>query len=122
LRARQRFFRLELPAVRDDGDYLRRRYFDNKAVVDLTVSDHTRKRYVLDPAGTILRDRYEFMGYRLLREGLEAGDLHCRNSARFRSFDTETGWTIKCRIGTRRVSRRAPVSRHSEGERHAWHR
>jgi len=24
------------------------------------------KRYVLDPAGTIIRDRYEFMIYRLL--------------------------------------------------------
>lgn len=45
-RARQRFFRFELPAVRDDVDYLRRRYFDNKAVADLTVSDHTRKRHV----------------------------------------------------------------------------
>ena len=43
-RARQRFFRFELPAVRDDVDYLRRRYFDNKAVADLTVSDHTRRR------------------------------------------------------------------------------
>jgi hypothetical protein len=45
-RARQRFFRFELPAVRDDVDYLRRRYFDNRAVADLTVSDHTRKRHV----------------------------------------------------------------------------
>jgi hypothetical protein len=45
-RARQRFFRFELPAVGDDVDYLRRRYFDNKAVADLTVSDHTRKRHV----------------------------------------------------------------------------
>jgi len=32
-RARQCFFRLEPPAVRDDGDYLRRRYFDNKALL-----------------------------------------------------------------------------------------
>jgi hypothetical protein len=30
-RARQRFFRFELPAVRLDVDYLRRRYFDNVA-------------------------------------------------------------------------------------------
>ena len=45
-RARQRFFRFELPAVRDDVDYLRRRYFGNKVVADLTVSDHTRKRHV----------------------------------------------------------------------------
>jgi TnpA family transposase len=47
------------------------------------------KRYVLDPAGTIIRDRYEFMVYRQLRDGLEAGDLHCRDSARFRSFDDD---------------------------------
>jgi hypothetical protein len=37
-RARRRFFRFELPAVRDDVDYLRRRYFDNVAVADLSVS------------------------------------------------------------------------------------
>jgi hypothetical protein len=47
------------------------------------------KRYVLDPAGTLIRDRYEFMVYRLLRDGLEAGDLHCRASVRFRSFDDD---------------------------------
>jgi hypothetical protein len=45
-RARQRFFRFELPAVRDDVDYLRRRYFDNVAVADLTVSLHTRQRHI----------------------------------------------------------------------------
>jgi hypothetical protein len=45
-RTRQRFFRFELPAVRDDVDYLRRRYFDNVAVVDLAVSLHTRQRHI----------------------------------------------------------------------------
>ena len=47
------------------------------------------KRHLLEPSGTIIRDRYEFMVYRQLRDGLEAGDLHCRNSARFRSFDDD---------------------------------
>lgn len=47
------------------------------------------KRYLLEPSGTIIRDRYEFMVYRQLRDGLEAGDLHCRDSARFRSFDDD---------------------------------
>jgi hypothetical protein len=47
------------------------------------------KRYLLDPSGVIVRDRYEFMVYRQLRDGLEAGDLHCRDSARFRSFDDD---------------------------------
>ena len=45
-RARQRLFHFELPAVRDDVDYLRRRYFDNVAVADLTVSLHTRQRHI----------------------------------------------------------------------------
>ncbi|MDX2435714.1 MAG: DUF4158 domain-containing protein, partial [Acidobacteriota bacterium] len=44
--ARNPFFRFELPAVRNDADYLRRRYFDNVAVADLTVSLHTRQRHV----------------------------------------------------------------------------
>ena len=43
------------------------------------------RRYV----EAVVRDRYEFMVYRQLRDGLEAGDLHCRDSARFRSFDSE---------------------------------
>jgi TnpA family transposase len=47
------------------------------------------KRYLLEPSGAIIRDRYEFMVYRQLRDGLEAGDLHCRDSARFRSFDDD---------------------------------
>lgn len=42
-RARQRFFRFELPAVRDDVDYLRRRYFGVivKSGVQARVSAHT---------------------------------------------------------------------------------
>jgi hypothetical protein len=47
------------------------------------------KRYLLEPSGAIIRDRYEFMVYRQLRDGLEAGDLHCRDSARYRSFDDD---------------------------------
>ncbi len=47
------------------------------------------KRYLLEPSGAVIRDRYEFMVYRQLRDGLEAGDLHCRDSARFRSFDDD---------------------------------
>ncbi len=58
-RARQRFFRFEIPAVRDDVDYLRRRYFDNVAVADLAVSLHTRQRHI----DTILRlFRYRLCG------------------------------------------------------------
>lgn len=36
-----------------------------------------------------LADRYEFLIYRLLRTGLESGDLSCRESLRFRSLDDD---------------------------------
>jgi len=35
----------------------------------------------------MIRDRYEFMVYRQLRDGLESRYLHCHDSSRFRSFD-----------------------------------
>ena len=35
----------------------------------------------------LLADRYEFLVYRLLRNGLEAGDIFCRDSVRFQSFE-----------------------------------
>jgi TnpA family transposase len=47
------------------------------------------RRYLLDINGGIIRDRYEFLVYRLLRDRLEAGDLYCRDSARFRSLDDD---------------------------------
>lgn len=34
-------------------------------------------------------DRYEFLVYRLLRSGVEAGDIFCRDSVRFRSFEDD---------------------------------
>jgi TnpA family transposase len=37
----------------------------------------------------LLPDRYEFLVYRLLRHGLEAGDVFCRDSVRFRSFEDD---------------------------------
>jgi TnpA family transposase len=37
----------------------------------------------------LLPDRYEFLVYRLLRHGLEAGDIFCRDSVRFRSFEDD---------------------------------
>ena len=51
------------------------------------------KRYLYgtDASGhkRLLPDRYEFCIYRLLRDRLEAGDLFCRDSLRFRSFDDD---------------------------------
>jgi len=40
--------------------------------------EHNRKR--------LLPDRYEFLLYRHLRQGIEAGDIFCRGSVRFRSI------------------------------------
>ena len=37
----------------------------------------------------LLRDRYEFLVYRLLRNGLESGDIFCHDSVRFRSFEDD---------------------------------
>lgn len=51
------------------------------------------KRYLYqslaDGQQRIRPDRYEFLVYRLLRHGLEAGDIFCRESVRFRSFEDD---------------------------------
>jgi len=52
---------------------------------------YKRYLYVQEDAGPkqLIPDRYEFLVYRLLRNGLEAGDLFCRESVRFRSFEDD---------------------------------
>jgi len=51
------------------------------------------RRYLYEQVGREARrlrvDRYEFWVYRLVRQGLEAGDLSCRQSVRFRSFEDD---------------------------------
>ncbi|SHJ31671.1 Transposase and inactivated derivatives, TnpA family [Rubritalea squalenifaciens DSM 18772] len=53
------------------------------------------KRYLYDPSpdpesrNQLNPNRYEFLVYRLLRDRLEAGDLFCRDSVRFRSFEDD---------------------------------
>jgi TnpA family transposase len=51
----------------------------------------TRYLYAHEAQGQqrLLPDRYEFLVYRLLRNGLEAGDIFCRDSVRFRSFEED---------------------------------
>jgi hypothetical protein len=53
----------------------------------------TATRYLLAPgAGShrpLLVDRYEFLVYRLLWHELEAGNIFCRDSVRFRSFEDD---------------------------------
>jgi hypothetical protein len=50
-------------------------------------------------------DRYEYLVYRLLRDRLEAGDLFCRDSLRFRSFEDDLlddrQWQEKDRLVTK---------------------
>jgi len=52
---------------------------------------YKRYLYVQEDAGPkqLISDRYEFLVYRLLRNGLEAGDLFCRESVQFRSFEDD---------------------------------
>ena len=54
------------------------------------IPDNT-KRYLYEQETPgqkrLLVDRYEFLVYRLLRNGLEAGDIFCWDSVRFRSFE-----------------------------------
>lgn len=38
----------------------------------------------------LLVDRYEFLVYRLLRNGLEAGEVFCHDSVRFRSSEDDS--------------------------------
>jgi len=59
------------------------------------------KRFILEPMKRylyaqdthgkrqLLPNRYEFLVYRLLRNSLEAGDIFCRDSVRFRSFEDD---------------------------------
>jgi hypothetical protein len=53
----------------------------------------TAKRYLYAPGANghrqLLSDRYEFLVYRLLRHGLEAGNVFCRDSVSFRSFEDD---------------------------------
>ena len=50
-----------------------------------------RYLYTTNDAGEnqLLVDRYEFLIYRLLRSNLESGDVFCRHSVRFRSFEDD---------------------------------
>ncbi|MEM9008534.1 MAG: Tn3 family transposase [Cyanobacteria bacterium P01_F01_bin.86] len=50
------------------------------------------KRYLYasgEDDAKLLPDRYEFLVYRLLRNGLESGDVFCRDSVRFRSLEDD---------------------------------
>lgn len=61
--------------------------FDSDELPDRFITD-SMKRYIYQQK-IILVDRYEFLIYRLLRNRLEAGDIFCRDSIRFRSFEDD---------------------------------
>lgn len=48
-----------------------------------------RYLYTQDAEPQLIADRYEFLVYRQLRNGLEAGDIFCRDSVHFRSFEDD---------------------------------
>lgn len=84
------------------------------------ISDSTKRYlYAQDKGGSrILPDRYEFLVYRLLRNGLESGDVFCRDSVRFRSFEddllNEQQWEAKAALiqATGLTNLRQPVQDH----------
>lgn len=55
-----------------------------------------------EDGGQLLSDRYEFLVYRLLCNGLGSGDIFCRDSVRFRSFEddllSEQQWKAKAEL------------------------
>ena len=54
------------------------------------ISDKNRHYlYIANGEKQLLVDRYEFLIYRLLRNNLESGDIFCRNSVHFRSFEDD---------------------------------
>lgn len=63
------------------------------ATLPSRVIPESMKRYLYAQATgklkRLLVDRYEFWVYRLLRNGLESGDIFCRDSVRFRSFEDD---------------------------------
>ncbi|HLR22127.1 MAG TPA: Tn3 family transposase [Pseudogracilibacillus sp.] len=81
-------------------DFIKWAFHQNKALGQYNadslpqrfISDNI-KRYIYEqePNGekNIKVDRYEFLIYRLLRHRLEAGDVFCRESIRFRSFEDD---------------------------------
>ena len=71
-----------------------------------------------EDGGQLLLDRYEFLIYRLLRNGLDSGDIFCRDSVRFRSFEddllSERQWKAKDKLiaATGLAQLKQPIQEH----------
>jgi len=59
------------------------------AEVPTALIPERHRRYLFSSNGTVVRDRLEFLIYRQTRDRLEAGDLFCAESARYRSFEDD---------------------------------
>ena len=110
---------VELSATRPDAplweavQFLRRAFTAGSSLRDMDserfpvrwIPVHlTRYVYRQDANGTkqIIPDRYEFLVYQQVRHGLESGDIVCRLSVQFRSFEddllSDDQWRAKDRI------------------------
>ncbi|MDQ3397834.1 MAG: DUF4158 domain-containing protein, partial [Deinococcota bacterium] len=78
-------------------DFLRQVFLKERSLGEVGVASFpTRhlskqaKNYLFaGDAARPLPDRYEFHTYRLLKQGLDAGDIHCKDSVRFRSLEDD---------------------------------
>lgn len=64
----------------------------DKFPVSFIPENQKRYLYIIDKKARqkkIIPDRYEFLVYRLLRDRVEAGEIYCRDSIRFRSFEDD---------------------------------
>lgn len=84
--------------------FLRQAFLKDKSLNDIAGSSfpirhiaRQEKRYLYSDSDTTgnrgtarpLANRYEFHTYRRLKQGLDAGDIHCRDSIRFRSLEDD---------------------------------
>jgi len=53
------------------------------------LSKQARNYLLVEDTTRPLPDRYEFHTYRLLKQGLDAGNIHCKDSVRFRSLEDD---------------------------------
>ena len=103
---RQVLLAVELAAARKDHpliealDFLKSVFWGKKPLAHHSLEtfptsfiSHQNQRYLYGRKKRakkhLLPDRYEFLAYRMLRQELEAGDIFCRDSVHFRSFEDD---------------------------------
>lgn len=80
--------------------------------VDSSLIPERHRRYLF-AVGSLHHDRYEYLLYRQLRDRIEAGDIFCAQSARYRSFEDDlvddATWAEKDRLLPQVVSTTTPI-------------